>query len=125
VERNPGFAGEGGDRLPAVADEMIARRDHAGEGGPDRSAVDLRQNGVEGRALPVPGDKDGNVVLVEARMPGRSAPLARLSRQIGPTALERLEDEGFVRFDDPSQRPGLVARGGAEKPMAPAESRLG
>jgi hypothetical protein len=41
VEGNPGFAGESGDRLSAVADEMIAGRDEAGEGGPDRGAVDL------------------------------------------------------------------------------------
>ena len=90
---------------------MIARRNDAGEGGPDRSAVDLRQDRVEGRVLPVAGDENGNVVLIKASMPGRSAPLARLSRQIGPAALERLEDEGFVRFDDPPQRPELVARG--------------
>ena len=31
VEGNPGSAGESGDRLAAVADEMIARRDDAGE----------------------------------------------------------------------------------------------
>ena len=102
MERDSGFAGEGGDRLAAVADEMIAGRDDAGQGGPDGSAVDLRQDGVESRALPVSGDKDGNVVLIKASMPGCSAALTRLARQIGPTALERLEDEGFVRFDDPS-----------------------
>lgn len=77
VEWNPGSAGEGGDRLAAVADEMIARRDDAGEGGPDRSAVDLRQDGVEGRPLPVAGDEDRNVILIKASMPGRSAAFAR------------------------------------------------
>ena len=102
MERDPGFASESGDRLAAVADEMIAGRDDAGEGGPDRSAVDLRQDRVEGGALPVAGDEHGNVVLIKASMPGRSAPLARLAWQVRPTALERLEDEGFVRFDDPS-----------------------
>ena len=30
------------------------------------------------------------------------AALAGLARQVGPAALERLEDEGFVRFDDAS-----------------------
>ena len=96
-----GSAGESGDCLSAVADEMIARRDDAGEGGPDRSAVDLRQHGVEGRALPVAGDEDGNVVLIKASMPGRSAALTRLARQIGPTALERFEDErGAARGGD-------------------------
>src|SRR5277367_3088959 len=89
-------------RLAAVADEMIAGRDDAGEGGPDRSAVDLRQDGVEGRSLPVSGDEDGNVVLIKASMPGRSAAFARLARQVGPAALERFEDEGLVRFNDPS-----------------------
>jgi hypothetical protein len=102
VEGNAGPAGESGDRLAAVADEMVAGRDDAGEGGPDRSAVGLRQDRVEGRALPVAGDKDGNVVLIKASMSRPSAPLARLSWQIGPAALERLEDEGFVGFDDPS-----------------------
>ena len=56
----------------------------------------------ESRAFPVAGDEDGDGVLVEARMPGRSAAFARLARRIGPSALEGFEDEGFVRFDDPS-----------------------
>ena len=81
---------------------MIARRDDAGEGEPHRSAVDLRQDRVEGGAVPVAGDKDGNVVLIKASMPGRSAALSRLSPQVGPAPLEGFEDEGFVRFDDPS-----------------------
>ena len=101
MERNPGFSGESGDRLAAVADERIAGvRD--GEGGPTE-APSTRHDRLEGRCLPIPlAAKDGNVVLIKASMPGRSAPLSRLSRQIGPTALEKLEDEGFVRFDDPS-----------------------
>ena len=102
VKSYPGSAREGGDRLSTVADEMIVARDDAGERRANRGAVDLGQNGVEGRALPVPGDKDGNVVLMEARMSRRSAAFTRLARQIGPPALERLEDEGFVCFDDPS-----------------------
>jgi hypothetical protein len=102
VEGNPGLAGKSGDRLAAVADQMIARRDDPGERCFDRSAVDLRQDGVEGRAFPVAGDENGYVVLIKAGMAGRSAPLARRARQIGPPALERLEDEGFVGFDDPS-----------------------
>ena len=61
----------------AVADEMIARRDDAGEGETHRSPADLRQDDVEGGALPVAGHKDGNVVLVKARMPGRSASFAK------------------------------------------------
>ena len=56
-------------------------------------------------------------------MSGRSAPLPRLSRQVGPSALEGFEDEGLVRLDDPSQHPGLVGSGRAEKPMPPAEGR--
>ena len=103
VEGNPGSAGESGDRLAAIADEMIARRDDSGEGEAHRSAVDLRQDRVEGGAVPVAGDKDGNVVvLIKARMPGHSAALSRLSRQVGPAALEGFEDEGFVRFDNSS-----------------------
>ena len=102
MEGNPGSAGESGDRLAAIADEMIARRDDAGEGEAHRSAVDLRQDRIEGGAVPVAGDENGNVVLMKAGMPGRSTSFARLSRQIGPAALEGFEDEGFVRFDDPS-----------------------
>ena len=102
VEGNPRLASESGDRPAAVADEMVARRDDAGERGSHRSAVDLRQDCVEGRALPVAGDENGNIVLVKARMSGRSASLARLSRQVGLSALEGFEDEGFVRFDDPA-----------------------
>ena len=57
-------------------------------------------------------------------MPGRSAPFSRLARQIGPTALEGFENEGFVRFDDPAQVPRLVAcRWRAEKPMTPTKRR--
>jgi hypothetical protein len=87
VERNPGSAGESGDRLPAVADEMIARRDDPDERCFHRSAVDLRQDRVEGRALPVAGDENGYVVLIKPRMSGRSAALAKpcaASRTSGP-----------------------------------------
>jgi hypothetical protein len=59
VERNPGPAGEGGDRPPAVADQMVVRRDDAGKCGPHRSAVGLRQDRIEGRALPIAGDETG------------------------------------------------------------------
>ena len=51
MERNPGFASESGDRLAAIADEMIARRDDSGEGEAHRSAVDLGQDRVEGGAV--------------------------------------------------------------------------
>ena len=103
-----GFAGEGGDRLAAVADEMIFARHDARQRRSDRGAVVLRQDRVEGRAPPVAGDENGNVVRMEARMPGRSAPFARLARQIGPPALEGFKDEGFVRLDDSAQFSGLV-----------------
>jgi hypothetical protein len=101
VEGNSGSAGEGGDHLSAVADEMIARRDDACQRRFHRSAIDLKQDGVEGRALPVARDENGNVVLIKARMSGRSAPLARLERRAGPAALEGFEDEGLVRLDNP------------------------
>jgi hypothetical protein len=81
---------------------MIARRDDAGEGEADRSAVDLRQDRVEGGDVPVASDKDRNVVSIKASMLGRAAAFARRARQIGPAALEGFENEGFVRFDDPS-----------------------
>ena len=102
MEGNAGAAGEAGDRQAAVADEVIGRRDASGQRRADGGARDLRQNGVEGRALPVAGDEDRNVILIKPGMPGCSAAFARFARQIGPTALEGFEDEGFVRFDDPS-----------------------
>ena len=77
MEGDPGSSRKSGDRLSAIADEMIAWRDDAGERGADRSAIDLRQDGVEGRALPVAGDEDRDIVLIKARMPSRSAPLAK------------------------------------------------
>ena len=66
---------------------MIGRRHDAGERRSDRGAVVLRQDGVEGRALPVAGDENRNVVLMKARMPGRSAPFAQpcaADRTTGP-----------------------------------------
>ena len=56
-------------------------------------------------------------------MPGLSIPLSRLSRQVGPSALEGFEDEGLIRLDDSAQRSGLVVGGRAQKPMPPAKSR--
>ena len=91
---------EGGQRLAAIAHEMIFDRHDTGQRGGDRGAVVLRRNGVEGRALAVAGDEDGDVVLIRARMPRRSAPLARRSRQVRPAALEGFEDKGLIRFDN-------------------------
>ena len=81
---------------------MICGRNDASQRRGDRGVVVLRQNGVESRALPVAGDEDGNVVLIGTRMPGRSAPLARLARQVGPAAFKGFEDEGLIRLDDPA-----------------------
>jgi hypothetical protein len=67
--------------------------------------------------MAVAGDEERNVILMQARMPGRSAPLARLARQVGAAALEGFEDESFVNLDDPSQTLRLVGSGGVEKPM--------
>ena len=62
MERNPGSAGESGQRLAAIPDEMICGGNDAPQHGGDRGAVGLRQNGVQRRALPVARDEDGNVV---------------------------------------------------------------
>ena len=99
VKGDLGPAREGGQRLAAVADEMISRRTTPAQRGGDRGAVVVRQNGVEGRPLPVAGDEDGNVVLIRAGMPGCSAPFAGLARQVGPTALEGFENEGLIRLE--------------------------
>ena len=77
---------------------MIARRDDVGQRGADGSAIDLRQDRVEGRALPVAGDEDRDIVRIKARMP----------------VHEGFENEGLVRLDDFAQRSRLVARGGRE-----------
>ena len=77
MDRNPGPAGEGGDWPAAVADQMVVLRDDAGKGCSDRSPVDLRQNGVQRRALPVAGDENGDIVLIGPRMSGGSAPLSK------------------------------------------------
>ncbi len=115
MERNAGSAGEGGQRLAAIADEMICGRNDARQRRSDRGVVVLRQNGVEGRAFPVAGDEDGNVVLIGARMPGRSASLARLARQVGLAALEGFENEGLIRLDDSAQTARLVVGPGARR----------
>jgi hypothetical protein len=100
VEGNAGSAGEGGQRLAAIADEVISRGHNPRQRGGDRGAVIVRQDSVESRALPVASDEDGNVVLIGARMPGRSASLTRLARQVGPTAFEGFENKSLIRLDD-------------------------
>ena len=90
MEGNAGAAGEAGDRQAAVADEVIGRRDASGQRRADGGARDLRQNGVEGRALPVAGDEDGNIVLIGTRMAGGAAPLAKpraAGRTIAPCRI--------------------------------------
>ena len=88
VEGDAGSAGEGGDRPAAVADQMVARRDDSGKRGAYGSPVDLGQDGVEGRTLPVASDEDGDIVLIGPRMPGLAAPFTRCARQVGPPAFE-------------------------------------
>ena len=46
-----------------------------------------------------------------ARMPGRSASLTRLARQVGPAALEGFEDEGLVASTIPLKLRGLSSAG--------------
>jgi hypothetical protein len=92
-ERESWPARERGDGVPAVTDQMVARQHDASEDVPDRVAVDLRQDRVKGCAFPVASDKNGDILLIEDRMPGRSAPFARLARQVGSAALEGFEDE--------------------------------
>jgi hypothetical protein len=100
VKGNFGPAREGGQRLAAIPDEMICGGHDPRQRGGDRGAVVLRQNGVESRAFAVAGDENGNIVLIGTWMPCGSAPLSRLSRQIGPAALEGFEDKGLIRLND-------------------------
>ena len=67
VQGNFGLARKRGDRSAAIADQMIFGRDDARQRRADCGAVDLRQDGVEGRALPVASDKNGNVFLIRGR----------------------------------------------------------
>ena len=89
VKGDFGFAGEGGDRLPAVADEMIFARHDAGQRRSDRGAVVLRQDCVEGRAPPVAGDETG--MLSEWR-PGCLAGPPRLRALRGRSDHRPLKD---------------------------------
>jgi hypothetical protein len=86
VKGDPRSSRKSGDRLSAIADQIIARRDDAGERGSDGNAVDLRQDRVRGRVLPVAGDEDRDIVLIEARISGLSALLAK------PFAASRIID---------------------------------
>ena len=107
-----GFPGEGGDRPAAVADQMIFRGDDARQRGRDRSAVILRQDGVKGRALPVAGDKNGNIVLMKARMSGLAAAFARpdeADRTARP--LKDLKMNVSSASTISRKRPGLSAAG--------------
>jgi hypothetical protein len=56
---------------------MVVLCDDTGKRCAYGSPVDLRQDRVEGRALPVSGDENGNIVLIGPRMPGTKH-LARL-----------------------------------------------
>jgi hypothetical protein len=114
---------EAGDRPAAVADQMIGRRDDSGQRRPDGGTGDLRQDRIEGRALPVASDEDGNAVLISSRVPGLAASPARRARKVGPSALDRFENEGFIGFDDPAQGSRLVDGRRAQKPMPSAERR--
>jgi hypothetical protein len=58
-----------------------------------------------------------------APVSGRSAPLSRRSRQIGPSAFEGFENEGLVRLDDSAQRSRLCRGRARGEAMAPAEGR--
>ena len=90
MNRDVGPAGEGDDGLSAVADEPVGGRDDAVEHRRDRGAVDIRQHGVDGRALAVAGDEDGNVFEEKTRVL-RPPPRSRGWRgKIGASALERL-----------------------------------
>ena len=112
MEGNAGSAGEGGQRLAAIADEMICGRNDARLAPRQIEAlVVLRQYSVEGRAFPVAGYEDGNIVLIGPRMPRRSTSLTRRARQVGPAALEGFEDEALIRLDYSAQIARLVVGG--------------
>jgi hypothetical protein len=88
VEENAGAAGDAGDRQAAVADEVIGRWDASSQLQADSRARDLRQNGFEGRALPVARYEDGNIVMIEPLMAGSSARLRAARGRSDPRPLK-------------------------------------
>ena len=83
----------------------------------------LGQDGVGRGAGTVAGDENGDVVGKGARMSRLAAALAGFARHAGAPALERFENEGFVRFHNSLQRLGLVERRGGQEPMPPTIGR--
>ena len=79
MEANTCAASEASDRQTAVADEVINRRDEFCQRRADSGASDLRQNCVEGRALPVASDENLNIVLIETVIASRPTPFSRLA----------------------------------------------
>ena len=102
------LASEGDDRLAAIAAQLVGRRDDAGERGGDRGPVEFGQNRIGGGAVSVAGDQYRDLLRRQASLGGFSASLARGAREIGPLALERLQDKGLIRFDDPGEAGRLI-----------------
>ncbi len=88
---------------------------------PGRTRLDACRVGA--LRLPLPGDKDGNLLRTETRGLGGSAVSLGGPRQILALPLERFKDEHLVGLDQPRQRSWLLGQRRLKKAMAPFEGR--
>ena len=118
-----GFAGEGGDRLPAVADEIFSPVTTPASAAPIEALSSCGR--TASKVAPRRSRATRTGMLSEWRPGCLAGPprLLSLARQIRPPALEGFKDEGFVHLDDSAQFSGLVGARSAQKPMPPAKRR--
>src|SRR5271165_654554 len=116
-------AGEGNDRGATVATEFVGCRDDTAKRRCNRHSVQFCQHRIRGRTMTVSCHENRNLFGGNPALGRFAASLAGLARHAGSPAFERFQNEGFVAFDDPRQRFGLVAGQRNQKPMSPAKCR--
>src|SRR5271166_2457421 len=112
---------KGNDRGAAITTELVGRGDHAAQRRGDGDAVQSRQHRIRGGAFAVARNDHRNLFSGQATFGRFATSLARLSRHARSLALERLQNECLVAFDDPGQRLGLIAGQSSQKPVSPAK----
>ena len=102
--------------------------DHQGIRGEDRLQhllhavrIECRQGMAEGLAAAIGGDQNRHLLARKAGLAGLAAALARLSVQL-PLSLAALQNEGFVRLDNPGKPIRRLAHR-RQKAVAPAMRR--
>src|SRR5260370_26789195 len=101
MELDPGAPSECGDRRTSIAAQFRWPGNDLPERGRDAGGVELRQDGIDGRAGAVAGDDDWDLLRRQTPLGRLAAPLARCSRQIAAFALEGFDDAALVRLHDP------------------------